>query len=132
MNIFRMAYKPKYSDGEILVSFKEGFGDSKESVQNFCCKLGYQISDENYKHGKLYIIKTEAGKEREAIRHFEDCPEFTDWADRRDIRLESRWGYLEQILVVTKGLHENPELPKNQYDQRIDEIDAVIKKLKKT
>lgn len=123
-----MEYRPEYAKGQILVVFKNNC--SEDFACDFGRTIGYRLSDEDYKHIDAYIFKTELGKEKEAIERFKAYPEFVDWADLRDIKIESRWDSLEQAIDKVQELYDNIELPDNQYNQKLDEICIYLKQLK--
>jgi hypothetical protein len=120
-----MTYKPKYAEGQILVIFE---GEcNKLHAEYFGERLGYELDDEEYKHGDAYIFKTEAGKEKEAIEKFMAHPEFIDSAELRDIKMEERFSKLEKLLDMVQELHNDVELPDDQYNQRLGDIKHYLK-----
>ncbi|MDD3150988.1 MAG: hypothetical protein PHV68_09150 [Candidatus Gastranaerophilales bacterium] len=123
-----MEYKPKYARGQILVVFKNRCND--RFARDFGKTLGYQLMDEKYEHGEAYLFKTELGKEQEAKKKFAAHFEFVDWAELRDIKIETRWSGLEQAIIKIQELYDNVEIPDDFYSQKLEEIRHYLKQLK--
>lgn len=86
-------YIPEYVKGQILVGYKDLFAPC------FAEDLGMHLDFPrmySWKYGKrVEIHQTPEGKEDEALIKFREYPEFVQWAEKRDIKLERRWKRLE-------------------------------------
>ena len=117
-------YKPKYAEGEILVGVK---GYSKDFVKQFGKTLGYELIDE-WEHGdNVYIFRTPVNKEDIACKKFLHYKDFVEWAERRDVKLESRWKGIEKTIGVLKDLGDKCEISDEEYRKKIDEIIDSLK-----
>ncbi len=113
-------YFPLYSLGEILVQFKDSVGE--DFAATFGTFLGYNLV-ESWEHGNnVFVYRTDVHQEEEAIRTFLGKTEFVEWANRRDIRLEGRWVSLESAIAALEELRDNCEIPKGEYERRLEEI----------
>lgn len=122
-----MDYRPEYAEGEIIVNFKsEEF--STDFARMFGRALGYELIGEVEFLDKCVIYRTEKGKEREAIEEFSISSNVVDWASLRDIRLESTWNNLEQIVKNIRELQDNLEISDEEYVKRITQICVSLKK----
>ncbi|MCD6381468.1 MAG: hypothetical protein J7L43_00625 [Candidatus Aenigmarchaeota archaeon] len=122
-----MRYEPQYAKGEILVAFSKSI--DKDFARKFGEVLGYELSDDEYRHGyNIFIYKTSPGKEREAIEKFKSHSDFVMWAERRDIKLENRWNLLERVEKMINNLIDNAEIPDKEYESKIEELCEILRK----
>jgi len=124
----KIKYKPKYAFGQILVEFKSA--KNEQFAREFGKTLGYEMANETYEHGTAFIYKTKRGEEKTAINQFEKYPEFVNWADRRDIGLESRWNGLESTIRMLQEIADDAEQPDTQYNNNLDKVITSIQLLK--
>ena len=122
-------YEPDYAKGEIIVSYLEDIDSNDQFAKTFGKSLGYDLAGAYKNDDSVFIYKTHAGKEEEACEEFESQDKFTDWASRRDLKLERRWESLEQGIEMLTDLNDYAELPDIEYAERLDKIIAYLKTL---
>ena len=121
-----MKYQPIYAKGEIFVRFKDPFGPG--FAEEWGSYIGYELSDETTE-GDYFIFKTEEGKENEALKKFESYPEFVDWGELRDLKLESRVkNHDEAIEMIDEFSDLN--LPDDRYNKKLEDVIHYLEKLK--
>ena len=123
-----MNYEPEYAKGQILVVFKNGGGEG--FARDFGEKIGYKLLDKKYEPGDAYIFQTTAGMEREAVERFSTYSEFIDWADFRDIKLETRLNGLERTIARIQDLRDNVELSDDSFNTKLEGIMSCIQQLR--
>ena len=120
-----MEYQPEYAKGQILVHFKRPYSDA--FIREFGETLGYTLLDNEERAG--HVFKTEPGKEEEALNKFKSFSDFVEWTDYRDIKMESRWESLEEAIDLLQQLHDNVEIPDNEYNTKLREIQDYLQKI---
>jgi hypothetical protein len=126
MSISLCREEREFVKGQILVCFKKPY--CKNFVREFGKTLGYNLSEEEYRYGSLYIFQTEIGKEEETRKGFEFYSKFVDWTSLRDLKIERRWGELESIIKKFEELSEDvAEISDKDYKQRLNQIIEGIK-----
>lgn len=121
-------YEPEYSKGEILVNFREDIDPSPDLARSFGMRLGYELKG-FWDHGdNTFIYSTSEGEEEKACLMFKKHADFVDWAEKRDLKMETRWDSLEEIISMMRSLRDNPGLPDKQYDDKLKEISDYITK----
>lgn len=124
-------YKPYYAKGEIVVCFKEGFGPS---IGTDIAKVAGYKMERPWDYGeRIVIYKIPEGEEDKAIKNLENkYSEFIEWAEKRDLKLESRWNSLEKILEKLTNLRDSSdELGNKEYSCKLREIEKEIKEHRK-
>ncbi len=121
-------YFPEYAKGQIFVFFKRDY--ALDFVKEFGKTLGYILSDENYPWGSFHIFQTKVGEEQAARQRFESYSEFVESTDLRDLKLESRWRGIEDIVMKTRDLDDAVYLPDKAYNARIEEIINHLRDIK--
>lgn len=112
-------YVPEYAKGQILVEYKDGLGFS---FANF---LGNSMGFPplySWDYGTNVIVhKIPEGREIYAIGEFQKYPQFIEWAERRDLKLESRW----QRIEICKRLLEDVDcehLSDKKFNEEVSRI----------
>jgi hypothetical protein len=124
-----MKYKPRYAKGQILVAFKdvsEGF------ARDFGEKLGYTLG-ENSEYNKdmdFFTYDVPENKEKKACNDFKKYSKFVEWTSLRDLRLEERWSNLEEAIRMTESIRDNCEIPKKEFEGKIEKVIGQLKKIK--
>jgi hypothetical protein len=121
-----MKYTPDYAKGQVIVLFKPDF--NRRFAEDFGKGLGFYLSDEEYKFGNnVFIYNVNEGKEKESIEVLEKYKEFIEWAEQRDLLLESRWESLEHAIDMIKDLSDDAGLNDKDYNDRLKEIADNLK-----
>lgn len=113
-----MTYQPEYAEGEIVVSFRLPVSD--DFARTFGELTGYKLKNKSRFYNNCFIYQTE--EEDEAIEKFSKYPDIVDWASLRDLKLESKWNGLEQIINSLRDLQDTLEVSDEEYLIRINEI----------
>lgn len=122
-------YNPTHAKEQILVCFKIDCGEA--FARDFGRGTGYTLSDEQYKYGhNVFIYNTVEGEESKACEVFRAYSDFIDWAELRDIKMESKWQSLKEIITMIESLRDNVEIPDKEYYEKIHGIIASLQKLK--
>jgi len=121
-----MDYQPDYAEGEIVVRFN--LEVSTDFARTFGRLLSYDLKDKSRFSDNCFIYQTETGREREAVEKFSIHSGIVDWASLRDIRLESTWNNLEQIVNSIRELQDNLKISDEEYVKRITQICVSLKK----
>ena len=117
-------YIPVYSEGEIIVKFKDGLGE--EFAKDFARQLGYENLEKNFVIG--YTIKTKKGEEGKAIKKFIGYSEFVEFVERRDIKYEKR---LELSQTLQEEVREIEDMCCEVADKKFKKnLEKLIKKIK--
>lgn len=112
-------YVPEYAKGEILVCFF----DKVEFGEKFGSALGYELSENQWNHAENVVTyKVPVGQEDEAIRIFTGYREFVDWAEKRDLKQEKRWGQLENIVRAAEELRDDVAISEEDYELALGKI----------
>jgi hypothetical protein len=97
-----MGYVPEYAKGQILVVLKT---TGNNFARTFGERLGYRLAnkrrDDLLEVADLigcFVYDVGEGREQEAIKQFESYGQFVEWADRRDLKWESRQKSLEEAI----------------------------------
>nr|MBA4405384.1 hypothetical protein [Nanoarchaeum sp.] len=115
-----MTYQPDYAEGEIVVSFRTQV--SNEFANDFGKLVGYKLKNKSRFYRDCFVYQTEEGGEDKAVKKFSVYLDIVDWANLRDLNLESRWNGLEQIINSLRILQDTLEVSDEEYIIRINEI----------
>lgn len=125
-------YKPVYSTKDICVKLKD---DSPIGMEEwFSKKFGYEIIEGNMLREPDWVIyRVGEGNVEESLKKFLEYKEFIEWVEKRDLKFEKRWGFVENLEEkiadigsehVEKGFLEKLlEIKKEieTYDEKIEE-----------
>jgi len=125
----KKGYQPNYAQREILVVFK-GFPDMNDNFAKiFGQIIGYELLG-TYEHSESdYIFQTPVGQEDKACKEFASHEKFIDCASRRDLKLDKRWNELEEAERKIQDLHENADLPDDEYNKQLQKIIEYLQSL---
>jgi len=126
---------PRYSEGEILVRYRDV--DSKgvclDAARVMGRIIGYELTGEEYRHAEdVFIYRTEVGREEEAIRAFRDNQyrKFVDWAERRDLNLESRFDSFEEAARMLEEWSDYASGSEKDFEERrqafMDALENIV------
>ena len=111
-----MEYKPEYAKGQIVVWFKDLL--SEKFILEFGKTVGCELESEVYRHdGEAYIFKVAVGLEEKAIKEFKKYSNFVVEAGLRDLKMESRWSNLGELINILQKLGDNVRLPNKRYNK---------------
>lgn len=126
-----MKYEPEYAKGEIIVFFKdneEGVGEDFAST--FGSYIGFELKEAWERGDGAYVYSCTEGKEEEAIENFKKFATFVGGAERRDLKLERRWGEAEEVIGMAESLRDGCDnLLKDEYNNRLKEISDYLNEI---
>ncbi|MDP3966222.1 MAG: hypothetical protein Q8Q04_01690 [archaeon] len=117
-------YIPEYSKGEIVVYLKNDL--DKDFAKAFSEKIGYKFLGKEMFGG--FIVKTEAGKEDEAIKAFLDYNQLVENASKRDTKYEKASEFFSKIKSDFQDLEELYD--KSSLKKFRKNLEKIIKELK--
>jgi len=116
-------YSPLYAKGEIIVGFRKLVHPNIDLAEMFAQAWGYKVKEGTEFYPNAFIYLTDPGKEQEAIDFFLGKTEFIEWAERRDLRLESRWKDLEHCINELRQIDEDAgQLSSEDYNIKLQEM----------
>ncbi|MCA9487680.1 MAG: hypothetical protein KC516_01825 [Nanoarchaeota archaeon] len=118
-------YFPLWAKGEIMVYFEEGV--SEGFAKDFGSALGYEFIPSD---GPWYLFKTEVGKEKETMNEFLSYKKFVNGVERRDLRLEKRFNFIDGLIWKTKNLDKFYTSSEKEFLEGLNEIRKEIEDYK--
>jgi len=119
----------EYAKGELLVKFK--VPDYLQILpKEFAESMGYEYIGDWELADEICVFRVPENKENEAIKKIISRKEYVDWAEQRCITYEKRVLGLETAIGELEELRDNAELPKKEYNKKIEEIIGYLEKQK--
>lgn len=115
-------YIPNYSKGEIIVSFKKK-DISRSFAEDFGDMIGYECVNEE-PFSDFYLFRVDEGKEDKAIKEFEKYKKIVDGAERRDLKLEKRFEFSENLESIVRTLPDHAE--EEDFKKYLEDIKKYI------
>ena len=119
-----MEYEPEYAKGEVLVRFRDNpAGVNGGFAVTFGGYLGFDMKGD-WMDTDVFIYSVPEGMEDSAIESFLKHPQYVEYAERRDLKLERRWKDTKSLMDMAEDLRGDSDsfLPKEEYNARLREI----------
>ncbi|MFP4524533.1 MAG: hypothetical protein ACLFO2_04465 [Candidatus Woesearchaeota archaeon] len=125
-----MSYEPRYTDGELLVKLK---GEPVEEAAAYVFRqLSYDLGRRDgeahdFYSSLVYVVQVPEGEE-ESVREELEENSMVEWAERRDLRFERRYGALERIIRESEALRDSAdECSTAEYNRRLEEFRSYLR-----
>jgi hypothetical protein len=129
-----MVYEPEYADGEIVAIYPNRL-DYKQNISvDFLRGYLHASLPEEFNDsfaiqefdffGQGYLITVPKGREQEycdILQQLEGVDSF-----RRDLKFEERYNALELLVSKATDLRDDVEIPKSEYNKKLEEIAEYI------
>jgi len=126
-------YEPDYVSGEIVVVLQKEIGQNDGFIRGFAEVLGYSVIDD-YEWGPFaYRIKTEPGREEEAIEEFKKEGRFIECAYLRDAEVERRVVVEREIMDSLEKILSDlgtADMPETEWNKVLEKAKVEIEKAK--